>query len=241
MCIRDRLKAEGAGSPLWIAPLYPPAMLVPLVDLLTQVAAQTGVKIRDTLAAMDDASIAGEPPPKTRVTIREYGEGFAIDAPPAGLIKGTHGLFFFSVVWLVLCAVIFVVVPLSTGGVFSGGLLIFALFGLLFIGVGLAILGAAIHMGRQRIMLAANPKVLGLRQISPFGRRERRIPLAEIAAIRMGPSGMKVNNRPVMELQIYLRGTGEKIGCLSQLTEEELEWIAAVLRRRLKIGSGAAD
>jgi hypothetical protein len=104
-------------------------------------------------------------------------------------------------------------------------------FGLL----GLPGLGAAVHMGRLRVMIAANAHTLGLRRISPFGTREVRMPRDEITAVRVGPSGMTVNDRPVLELQFHLRAPKKKVGCLSQLDDAELRWLAFELRRRLHV------
>ena len=57
----------------------------------------------------------------------------------------------------------------------------------------------------------------------------------ELSAIRIGPSGMSVNDVPVMELQIHPKD-GKKVGLLSQLDDEEIDWIAAHLRKALNVG-----
>jgi hypothetical protein len=76
---------------------------------------------------------------------------------------------------------------------------------------------------------------VGIRRIGPFGTKERLLPRAELAAICIGPSGMAVNDRPVMELQFHLHAPKKRVGCLSQLTDEELRWLAYELRRRLQL------
>ena len=43
---------------------------------------------------------------------------------------------------------------------------------------------------------------------------------------------MKVNDRPVKELQIIPK-TGKKTGCLNQLSDAELVWIASELRKAI--------
>jgi hypothetical protein len=50
----------------------------------------------------------------------------------------------------------------------------------------------------------------------------------------LGRSGMEVNDKPVMELQIVCKD-GKKVGFLSQRNEGELLWIAAVLRQALDV------
>jgi hypothetical protein len=52
----------------------------------------------------------------------------------------------------------------------------------------------------------------------------------------MGPSGMKVNNRDVMELQVMLT-SGKKLGLLSQRTDDELAWMASLLRIGIRVPS----
>lgn len=50
----------------------------------------------------------------------------------------------------------------------------------------------------------------------------------------MGPSGLTVNNRPVLELQVHPK-QGSKFGVLSGRDHGELRWMATVLRRALKV------
>jgi len=227
-----------AGKPFRIAPFYSTAVLDPLAAALAEVMERpaAGAGAPSAAATDNDGATAEEgtapaPPPNTAVTIRDFAEGFAIDAPPVGLRRGSQGLFIFSLVWLGMCGLIFTV-PLWGGGRGVSNVVPWILFALLFVGIGLAMLAASIHMGRRRVMIAVNARTVGLRQIGIFGARERRFPRAEVADVCVGPSGMEINNRPVMELQFRLRDR-KKVGCLSSLSEEELHWLAAVLRRRL--------
>lgn len=233
------LRAEGGfPQPLWIAILYPEEVLRPLAEALAEATnrARPGTAHPPVVVDEEGALSAAGPepdlprPPNSKVTIQEWPEGFAFHVPPAGLWRGSKGLFFFSVLWLGFCALFFSLV--FGAGAPARGIAPVLLFAGVFIGIGLAMLGAALHMGRRSAMVAANERTLGIRRRGPFGTKEQKIPRSEITAIRCGPSGMEINDRPVMELQIHRRN-GLKTGCLSQLTEEELRWIAFELRRRL--------
>ena len=61
----------------------------------------------------------------------------------------------------------------------------------------------------------------------------------EIAAIRADASGMEVNDRPVIELQIH-PVSGKKFGVLAGRNEEELRWMATELRRALNVPARCA-
>jgi len=54
----------------------------------------------------------------------------------------------------------------------------------------------------------------------------------QVTAIRAGPSGMAMNDVPVLELQVH-PNTGAKVGLLAGHDVDELRWLATVLRRNL--------
>lgn len=83
-------------------------------------------------------------------------------------------------------------------------------------------------------LIAVTDGVLTIRQIGLRKPREWRFEPGEVAAVRMGPSGMEVNEKPVMELQIQ-SWVGKKVGVLSQRREDELQWLAAILRQALNV------
>lgn len=62
-------------------------------------------------------------------------------------------------------------------------------------------------------------------------------PLADVLAASLSLSGIEVNDRPVMEIQIIPK-SGKKIGLLSNRSSEEKAWLAYVLRQTLKAGNG---
>jgi hypothetical protein len=70
-------------------------------------------------------------------------------------------------------------------------------------------------------------------QTGLFGSRQRSWPLEEVEVIRAGPSGMTVNDRPVLELQIDDGGEA-KFGLLAGRSDEELHWLARELTASLR-------
>nr|MCU0716321.1 hypothetical protein [Pirellula sp.] len=49
----------------------------------------------------------------------------------------------------------------------------------------------------------------------------------------LAPSGMSVNDRPVMQLSVIDKSE-KTFGCLTQLDDAEIEWIAYELNRSLE-------
>jgi hypothetical protein len=84
-------------------------------------------------------------------------------------------------------------------------------------------------MGRRHAALAVAGGTLMVMQTGIFGKKQREWPLGEIAAIRVGPTGIRVNGVPVLELQIRGR-SGKKLGLLAGRKADELEWLAEELR-----------
>ncbi len=234
---RRGVRVEGTfPAPLMAALFYPAPVTRAVADALAEATNRARPeRAAAPAAAVVDASaglLGEEPetprPPNTKVRLIEHGDGFAYDIPPVGVWRGSRGLFVFSLLWLGFCGFV-ILIPTFSGGQIAWPLLPFVA---LFVAIGAALLLFAVNAGRRRTMLAANAKTLGLREKGLFGMKEKRAPRAEISAIRAGPSGVEINDRPVLELQIHLRD-GRKIGCLSQLTEDELRWLAQELRRRL--------
>lgn len=235
------LVAEVDGAkPFWIGAFYDRRVLEPLADALSEL---TGRPVRVGTTTGDAAEAAGseaegEPEPtapaRTKVRILEQRDAVAIDAPPAGLIRGSHGVFVLAMIWTVFSAGFLLVLMGSPGG---GGVVFVP--ALLFSGLGIAFLVWSVHLGRQRVVVAINAHTVAIRKIGPLGVREQRHPRAELTAVRCGPSGITVNDRPVMELQFLFRDR-TKVGCMAHLSERELRWIAAKLRHWLGWSGGAA-
>lgn len=188
----------------------------------------------ETVQPPAPAPLRAEPPPGTRIRMQTLPDGVAFVIPPVGLARGSHGLFPLGVFWTALTAVVGIGFLASGKAAESAGWLI-GLFLMIFVAVGIGLLLGGIKMGRRQTMIAATGGDLAVRQSSPFGVKEIRLAAADVEDVRLGPSGMEVNNRPVMELQIRTRD-GKTQGWLSECRREENEWIAARLRRALGLG-----
>jgi hypothetical protein len=183
-------------------------------------------------------------PAGSAITIERFPDGVTIQVPPAGLWQGSHGLFAFALIWLAITVPICLCVG---GGIIAGQdnaqgnkamIWLLPLMMLLFPLVGIGLLLAAINMGRRKAALAVTGGSLMVLQTGLFGSKQREWPPGEVEAVRAGPSGMTVNDKPVLELQIF-DGGAEKFGLLAGRTNEELEWMARELREVLKVRARA--
>ncbi|HEY2883450.1 MAG TPA: hypothetical protein VGJ15_13475 [Pirellulales bacterium] len=172
-------------------------------------------------------------PPGSRVQLEQTADSMTLRIPPAGLWRGSKGLIVVAVLWN-LFNIGFIANALlgknPKHGMFVGLFIFIALFG----SVGIALLVAVVHMGRREAALAVAGDQLLVIQKSIFGKKRRQWSHADIASIGAGPSGMKVNNVPVTELQIRsIRG--KKFGLLAGQPNDDLEWIATILRQCLNL------
>jgi hypothetical protein len=166
--------------------------------------------------------------------------GFLLVVPPAGLLKGSKGLFGFAILWCLFMSVFTGILMVASGkdshGTPAAMWVFFALFWL----IGLGMLAGAINMGRRRAMLLVENDQLSVAQIGIFGAKKRDWHRESIAAIRADASGMTVNDVPLIELQIYPVG-GKKSGFFAGRDELELRWMATELRRALQVTAGGRE
>ena len=232
---------SATGKPLWMAPAYPHDLLRPLADVLAAslslggqaaMAEHTapGIEVVELDIGEEITGLAVPKPAGTDITCQADPHGLAISVPPKGLWKGSQGLFAFSLMWNGFMTVFTVLMikghpPLPV-----------YLFITLFWAIGLLILAIAINMAKRKVLIAVVNNMLAYRVIGPFKTSEQKIPLDTIDAIRVGPSGMKVNDRPVMEIQIIPK-SGKRIGLLSNRSSEEQAWLAYILNQTLKRGT----
>lgn len=188
--------------------------------------------------AVDATDVVPSSPPKgSQITIERFPDGLTIQIPPAGLWRGTHGLFTVALFWNGFMTVF---TAAMLGAFFGAGAmkdhavwllpLLLSIFWL----VGIGILLGSLNMGRRRAAIAVTGGTLMVIQTGLFGSKQRDWPPGDVEAVRAGPSGMTVNDQPVLELQIF-DGGASKFGLLAGRPDRELEWLADTLREALQV------
>jgi hypothetical protein len=188
-----------------------------------------------TSCAIDD--VVPQPPANTTIKIDRFSDGLTITVPPAGLWRGTRGLFFFALIWngfISVITAVFVLAMFSSKTPDRIAYFIFPAFMSLFWLVGIGLLLGAINMGRRQAAIAVTAGRLMVIQSGPFGTKQRDWAAEQIAKLFAGPSGMEVNEAPVLELQI-VGSDSKKFGLLAGRSDDELKWMAAELRAALSL------
>jgi hypothetical protein len=237
-----------SGKPIFVAPGYPREMVHCLADHLTASMAQcsrhAGLPVveEETIPVVDESTdgpaedLPVQKPADSNAVVRDLPNGFAIVVPPAGLFKGTKGMFAFSLLWNGFMMVMTTLVVSSQfgGSANKPPLFIFLVIGL-FWAIGIGLLLAAINMGRRQTMLAVIGNVFAVKTTGIFGVKEKKVRIEEIGDVRVGPSGVEVNERPVLELQVLGKDDKKSIGLLSERNDDELRWMAWLIRNRTSL------
>ncbi|MCC6681723.1 MAG: hypothetical protein IT445_12550 [Phycisphaeraceae bacterium] len=234
---------------------YPRKLLIDVANELSHELALSGgsrliddadaLPVTESAGSFDEQEQTVDRPvsrPADAVTLLDRNDaGLTLTVPPLGVWKGSKGLFFFSLLWNGFMAVF---TPLMLMGLFKGEVesdlpewaVVPALiaFLALFWAIGIGMFLAAFNAGKRRAILDVVGDTLVVTRQSIFGTRQMEWRAEDIEDIRMGPSGMEVNDVPVMQLQIHPK-VGRKKGMLTQLPNEELTWIAWELRTAMGI------
>lgn len=182
-----------------------------------------------------------DPPAKTKILLDVHDAGVTLTIPPAGLrSKGAMGMLTFSLIWCGFMAVFTTLMVFAEDG--TKNLWVAIPFIGLFWAIGIGMFLGALNSAKQQAIIDVvgfppNAVLLITRQ-GLFATKQQEIPLEQIEAIRMDNSGMEVNDVPVKNLQVH-RKQGKKIGLLSGRDEDELKWVAAVLRYALDVPAEA--
>ena len=181
------------------------------------------------------------PPADSRITIERFPDGLTIQLPPAGL-SGAQGLLVVAFAWIAIVGIITAVLAAS----FFGGnrqpdkaVWVLPLFLSVFWLVGIGLLLAGLNMARRRAAFAITGGTLMVIQTGLFGSKTRDFEPGDVEAVRVGPSGMEVNDVPVRELQIF-DGGAAKFSLLAGRSDAELDWLAAELRQALQVPTHAS-
>jgi hypothetical protein len=175
---------------------------------------------------------AAEKPSDSKVVLQRQPASIVLDVPPAGLRKGSMGLFFFATAWCVFMVLFTLAVcfgkRVAPGNDFLGLMLFLGGFW----SVGLGMMAAAINLGKRRATLTAGRSGLTVVQSGPFGVKRREFRREEIATVRVAAGNVEINHSRVPELQIH-PVTGKKVGLLIGRDPAELRWMAAELKKAL--------
>jgi uncharacterized membrane protein len=228
---------DGKKTPVAIG--YPRDMLQPLVGEISSLMRRHGKSVpvaEATLTPREEQPVTteqrAEKPAGSAIEYSATGWGAEFKVPSRGLFKESYGLLIFGVFW---CAIVGAITAAGLFGKGSqGGLL--GMFGFLsiFWAVGIGMLLIGIHLGTRRWTLRADHSQLHVTLKSALRAREWRWAAGEIADIRIGDSGTKINERMLEQLQVIPRSGARKTGLLTDRTHEELAWIATGLRQTLR-------
>ncbi len=228
------------GKPRMVAVGYPKDWLYALAeDLSARVGTISGgvsaPKVELVNVSKPESGVEMvEKPADSTVRVEQMSNGFTMVVPPAGLWKGSKGLIGFGILWCLFMAVItgfFVKASIQGTNAmpWAGWFFMGALWA-----TGFGIVAGAINMGQRRAMLLFENGQLKVAQQGLFGTKQWEWQRADISAIRADASGMSVNERLVIELQIHPI-SGKKIGLFTGRNEDELRWMAAELRRAVAV------
>lgn len=174
-----------------------------------------------------------ERPVESNARVVERPGALEAEIPSRGFFKESHGFFIFGILWCLVTGLIsflFARDGLRSGSFTSGALL----FGLIFWGIGLGMVLLGIHLGTRCWTLKSDGFRFEAVRRSALRRRQWTWNASELREIRVGPSGVEVNNRPLEELQVYPQ-SGKKTGLLGGRNHAELAWLATLLRRSLRL------
>ena len=227
------------------APAYPLGMLqqiteristeyrIPIEDGILAEAADSDPAQSASASTAAAEIVIPDQPSTSRIEFEDRPEGLAVRVPPKGLIKGSKGLIFFAVFWNLFVAAFYAMLIYAYFVEGDSEALAGMAFMLIFAAVGVGVGLAAINMGKRKADILVMRGGLTIKRSGVFGEKVLDYDLNAVERIICGPSGMSVNDVPVQELQIW--NTEKKtLGLLSQLDNDELKWLAALLDRKLK-------
>lgn len=176
-------------------------------------------------------------PSSSPVTVQTHPGGVTLEIPSPGLMKGSGGLFFFAIVWL-LFNTAFIAAILFGKAKSPQDLVPMILIISAFTMVGIGMLLGAINLGKRRFTFTAGPGELIAIKSGPFGTKRQEFRRSDIETIKSASTNIRVNHRPLWALQVELTG-GKAVSIAQRLDPDEVAWMAAELRRAMGMQSFA--
>jgi len=177
-------------------------------------------------------------PKKATGELSPTDDGISIVLPPMGFYRGSKGLGSFSVLWLGFVTIftsVFVASWFKNG--FKGDDVFFVLFIGVFWLIGAAMAYGAARAGRRRGYIDVVGRDLLISRQAIGRPKSESWHADEIDRIVAGPSGVEVNDVPVIELQVWPKH-GKKRGFFPERRDDELRWIAWEIEVALRDAGG---
>jgi hypothetical protein len=230
------------GLPLYLAMGYPKSWLKPLADDLARrcgVEATTRTKTLGRPATKSTSvpvafTVRAQQPAGSAIVLEEGATGVTLRVPSLGFRGISMILLGVGVFWLLTTVSVLSIIGLTGVVRDPVPLLVFLVLLVVFLPIGLLIVAMAFHVARRQTALAVVDDSLMLLQTGPFGGARQEWSAEDVTDIRPGPSNTSVNDVPLPELQIHLHA-GQKVGALEGYELADIEWVATVLRRALRL------
>lgn len=189
---------------------------------------------------LDDDEDWSEPdpsvkPPESKIQIERFPDGVTIQVPPAG-IAGTKGMFVFALIWdgamaVFTAFILFAAFNGKNNNPDSATWILPVFLGVFWL-AGIGLLLGSLNMARRKAAIAVTSGTLMVIQTGLFGTKQRTWEPGGVRSVRLGSSGMEVNDVPIQELQIE-GGPHSKFGMLAGRSNDELAWLAYEIRQAL--------
>ncbi len=176
-----------------------------------------------------------EKPVASKIVMQDQGEHRAYKIPATGFKRLAGFLLVFSCFWILISSVVLVSLAQTGAGDLLGSDIVGLIVLISFLGVGILMLVGSVYLARRRLMIGILSDQLFVERKSIFGVKWMEFAIVDIRRIYVGDSGMEVNDQPVRELKIEFRQKDKPLGLLSQLEENELQWLAYSLAQDLGV------
>jgi hypothetical protein len=258
-----KLQAECAGSkPLMLAVGYPQETLLALArDLSVRAAPSPGEFVEavsdEPIAVaeeIEDPAVTSErprQPPESPAIFQQFTDGVTITLPLAGVWGGSsHFFILFTLAWclmLVLITIVFVIVAVTGNWKDENGQpinpLLVALFTVPFWLAGIGFMAAILHRGRRSAVLAVAGDQLMILQTGLFSSRQQEWVRQELRSVRAEVTkNTDTEGATTYTTELWIElSAGPPVKLLGHRDKREVEWIATMLRKALKLSATGGD